>query len=81
LLLEAGNRAPPENVVVLAEHMAYQGLMVLPAEYWLAQAADARALADEMDDADAKSVMLMIIAGYEQLAAHAAAMGKPPTPE
>ena len=57
--------------------------MMLPAEYWLAQAADARALADEMDDPDAKSVMLMIIAGYEQLAAHAAAMANlsPPEPQ
>jgi hypothetical protein len=52
--------------------------MMLPTEYWLAQAADARALADEMDDPDAKRVILMIIAGYEQLAAHAVAMAKPP---
>ena len=55
--------------------------MALLAEYWLAQAADARALADEMEDDDAKSLMLMIVAGYEQLAAHATAMAEPPPPE
>ena len=57
--------------------------MALPAEYWLAQAADARALADEMEGADAKRLMLMIVAGYEQLAAHAVAMANlsPPDPQ
>ena len=54
--------------------------MALPAEHWLAQAADARALADEMEDADAKKLMLLIVAGYEQLAAHATAMANPPPP-
>ena len=66
--------------MVLANHAAYQRVMALLAEYWLAQAADARALADEMEDDDAKSLMLMIVAGYEQLAAHATAMAKPPPP-
>jgi hypothetical protein len=57
--------------------------MALPSEYWLAQAADARALADDMEDDDAKRLMLMIVAGYEQLAAHATAMANlsPPEPQ
>ena len=55
--------------------------MALPTEYWLAQAADAQALADEMEDADAKRIMLIIVAGYEQLAAHATAMANPSPPE
>ena len=49
--------------------------MAFPTDYWLARAADARAIADEMeDDDDGKSIMLMIVAGYEQLAANAVAM-------
>ena len=59
----------------------YKSKMMLPLDYWLAQAADARAIADEMEDGDAKSVMLTIIAGYEQLAARAAAIAKLPPPE
>jgi hypothetical protein len=57
--------------------------MALPAEYWLAQAADARALAEDMEDDDAKRLMLTIVAGYEQLAAHATAMANlsPPEPQ
>ena len=56
----------------------YKGRMMLPLDYWLARAADARAIADEMEDGDAKSVMLTIIAGYEQLAARAASIAKQP---
>ena len=59
----------------------YKGRMMLPLDYWLAQAADARAIADEMEDGDAKSVMLTIIAGYEQLAARAASIAKQPPSE
>ena len=45
-------------------------------EYWLAQAADAKARAGELNDPSAKREMLMIAAGYEKLAIHAAARAK-----
>jgi hypothetical protein len=44
--------------------------------YWLVQAADAKALAEELNDPRAKQTMLMIAVGYEKLAAHATAVAK-----
>ena len=41
-----------------------------PAE-WVARAAEARNLAEKMRDADARSTMLAIAAGYEKLAMRA----------
>ena len=38
---------------------------------WMARAAEARSLADRMRDADARSAMLAIAAGYERLARRA----------
>ena len=41
---------------------------------WLIKAADARQLADTMNDAGARQTMLMFAAGYEKMARHAALM-------
>ena len=38
---------------------------------WMARAAEARSLAERMRDADARSTMLAIAAGYEKLARRA----------
>jgi len=40
--------------------------------YWLVQAADAKAFAEEMTDARSKRTMMLIAKGYERLAEHAA---------
>lgn len=39
---------------------------------WLLRAEDARQLADTMNDAGARHTMLVIAAGYEKMARHAA---------
>ena len=41
-------------------------------EYWLARVAEARAIADQMQDPETKRVMLDIAKSYEELARHAA---------
>ncbi len=41
---------------------------------WLLKAEDARQLADTMTDAGARNTMLLIAAGYEKMARHAALM-------
>jgi hypothetical protein len=38
-------------------------------KYWHGRAAQARAMADEMRDAEAKAVMLEIVESYERIAA------------
>lgn len=40
--------------------------------YWLLHAADARAAAERMSDAQSKLTMLFIARGYEKMAEHAA---------
>lgn len=41
---------------------------------WLVRAEDARQLADSLHDVGARHTMLMIAAGYEKMARHAALM-------
>ena len=38
--------------------------------YWLLRASDARSLAEDMSDPEAKRMMLTVAAGYERLARH-----------
>jgi hypothetical protein len=45
---------------------------------WMARASEARSLADRMDDPLGRKTMLEIAAGYERLAAHAAAEAMTP---
>jgi len=40
--------------------------------YWRSRADEARAIADQLNDTDAKRTMLDIAAGYERMAARAA---------
>ena len=44
------------------------------AAHWLIRAEDARTLADEMRDLEARRTMLAIAVGYEKLARHAASL-------
>jgi hypothetical protein len=44
--------------------------------YWLTQAADAVALAEDMHDPRAKHSMMLIARGYEKLAEHAARLAR-----
>ena len=43
--------------------------MSLSAEHWSERAEEARVQAEQMNDPEAKRMMLAIVAGYEQLAA------------
>ena len=51
-------------------------LLPMTPGYWLVQAADAKALADEMHDSKAKQTMMLIARGYEKLAEHAARIAR-----
>ena len=44
------------------------------AVHWLIRAEDARRLAEDMNDPEAKRAMLALAAGYEKLASHAASL-------
>ena len=44
--------------------------------YWLVQAADAKALAEELHDPKAKQTMMLIARGYEKLADYAARLAR-----
>ena len=45
-------------------------------EHWRRRAEEARSLAEQMDDPDAKASMLEIAAGYERLAGNATTVNK-----
>ena len=48
-------------------------------EHWLLLAADAKRIAEDMTDASSKRAMLLIAAGYEIMAKHAAWRARLPT--
>jgi hypothetical protein len=74
----AGTRTPHERLFPRPLEEKAWGTGVMPSdiddeERWRTLAREARALADEMTDPEARQLMLQVAAGYELLAQHARA--------
>jgi LAS superfamily LD-carboxypeptidase LdcB len=76
-----GNTSIAAGLVLRLQQRKTIELSIDSAGYWRSRAEEARALAEMLEDPEAKRMMMDVVEGYERLATHAEASQKQCKPE